>query len=233
MGAPLTEAAIDRLRERIASGALRPGDRLPSEAQLAQQLGASRSTVREAVRALSTARVLEVRRGDGTFVTSLRPELLLDGIAFAVDVLRPDYWLELIQVRRILEGAATALAATRLEAATIDVLRFCLDGMRDAGSHEGLVGFDAQFHATIASASGNATLASMLGGVSSRTIRARVWRGNRDASVIARTLSQHEDILNALIAGDAILAQAAAVIHVATTEAWMRDLWRVAEERPG
>ena len=53
--------------------------------ELATLLGASRNTVREAVRALVTARVLDVRRGDGTYVTSLRPELLLEGIAFAAE----------------------------------------------------------------------------------------------------------------------------------------------------
>ena len=64
--------------------------------------------MREAVRALVTARVLDVRRGDGTFVTSLRPELLFDGIAFAAELLQADYSLELIAVRRILEGPPPA-----------------------------------------------------------------------------------------------------------------------------
>ena len=77
MAAPLTEGAIAKMREMIASGELAPGARLPPEADLASLLGASRNTVREAVRALVTARVLDVRRGDGTYVTSLRPELLL------------------------------------------------------------------------------------------------------------------------------------------------------------
>ena len=73
------------MSEMISSGALVPGAKLPPEADLAEQLGASRSTLREDVRALVTARVLDVRRGDGTYVTSLRPELLLEGIAFAAD----------------------------------------------------------------------------------------------------------------------------------------------------
>ena len=59
-----------------------------------------------------TARVLDVRRGDGTYVTSLRPELLLAGIGAAADLLQDGFTLELVQVRRILEPAATAMAAT-------------------------------------------------------------------------------------------------------------------------
>ena len=100
MAAPLTEAAIAKVREMIASGRLAPGARIPPEAELASQLGASRNTVREAVRALVTARVLDVRRGDGTYVTSLRPELLLEGIGAAVELVQEGFSLELIGVRR-------------------------------------------------------------------------------------------------------------------------------------
>ena len=68
MGAPLTEAAIQQVRDLIAVGQLAPGAKLPPEAELAEMLGTSRGTVREAVRALVTTRVLDVRRGDGTYV---------------------------------------------------------------------------------------------------------------------------------------------------------------------
>jgi GntR family transcriptional repressor for pyruvate dehydrogenase complex len=224
MAAPLTESAITKLRDMISSGDLGPGDRLPPEGELATLLGASRNTAREAIRALVTARVLDVRRGDGTFVTSLRPELLLDGISFAAEMLQTDFSLELIAVRRILEGAATGLAARRMDGPIRSELQACLDQMRTAASHDVLVQYDARFHSIIAGASGNATLASILSGVSSQTIRARVWRGDLDGSVVARTLHEHEDILSALASGDAVLAEAAAVLHVATTEAWIREL---------
>src|SRR5688572_19566117 len=70
----LTDKAIDRIRELIGSGELPPGSKLPSEQQLAADLGLSRNLMREAVKALVVARVLEIRRGDGTYVTSLEPE---------------------------------------------------------------------------------------------------------------------------------------------------------------
>ena len=132
MGAPLTEAAIQQVRDLIATGQLTPGSRLPPEAELADVLGTSRSTVREAVRALVTARVLDVRRGDGTYVTSLRPELLLEGIGAAADLMHDDFTLELVQVRRILEPAATAMAATRINDAVLDELEACLHRMSDS-----------------------------------------------------------------------------------------------------
>jgi GntR family transcriptional repressor for pyruvate dehydrogenase complex len=230
VAAPLTEAAIAKMREMIATGQLVPGARLPPEAELATQLGASRNTLREAVRALVTARVLDVRRGDGTYVTSLRPELLLEGIGFAAEMMQVEFSIDLIVVRRILEPAATAMAAARVDEETIGRLGDLLGRMRDAHSHEELVGFDAEFHSLVAGASGNATLASMLNGVSGRTTRARVWRAVVDEDAEARTIVQHADILRALEARDAPLAEAAALIHVATTEAWIR---RVVGEASG
>jgi GntR family transcriptional repressor for pyruvate dehydrogenase complex len=222
LAAPLTEAAIQKMREMIATGQLLPGARLPPEAELATQLGASRNTLREAVRALVTARVLDVRRGDGTYVTSLRPELLLEGIGFAAEMMQVEFSTDLIVVRRILEPAATAMAAACIDDEAIGRLRELLGQMRSAESQEVMVGFDAEFHSLVAEASGNATLASMLNGVSGRTTRARVWRAVVDDDAVAHTIAQHADILRALEARDAPLAEAAALVHVASTEAWIR-----------
>ena len=223
MAAPLTEAAIANMREMIASGRLEPGSRLPPEAELAGQLGASRNTVREAVRALVTARVLDVRRGDGTYVTSLRPEILLEGIGAAIELVQDGFSLELIGVRRILEPAATAMAASRMDDVTLAALSTRLDRMRVAASESERIEHDAEFHRLVAAASGNGTLASMLNAVSSRTIRGRVWRGVTEEGAGPRSVTQHQDILDALRSRDQDRAAAAALVHVATTEAWFRD----------
>ena len=222
MAAPLTEAAISRIRDLILSGTFPPGSRLPPEHELAAQLGLSRNTAREAVRALATARVLDVRRGDGTYVTSLKPELLLEGIGFAVELMQDDTWLELLEIRRCLEPTATALAAARIDEETLNTLAECLDRMRAARDDEELVVHDAEFHAIVSAASGNQTMASILNGMSSKTFRARVWRALMDADVIDLTIRQHEDIYSAVAAGDTALAQAVATVHVSTTESWFR-----------
>src|SRR5687767_6132373 len=146
MASSLTETAIEKVRELIASGHLAPGERLPPETELAEALGTGRNTMREAVRALVTARVLEIRRGDGTFVTSLRPELLLAGIGAAADLLLDDFTLELVQVRRILEPAATRFAASRITDEQLTELDSLLHGMSTASSHEELVEYDEAFH---------------------------------------------------------------------------------------
>ena len=224
MAAPRTETAIARIRDLIVSGRLVAGSRLPPEHELAAQLGLSRNTAREAVRALVTARVLDVRRGDGTYVTSLTPDLLLEGVGAAVELMRDDGVLEVLEVRRYLEPAATSLAASRIDDAGLGALRATMGRMRQAGDDEQFVAQDASFHARVAEASGNGTLASLLAGLSSRTLRVRVLRAMTSADALQRTIDQHEAIYGALAAGDPNLAHAMAVQHVVTTETWLRQL---------
>src|SRR5204863_3738765 len=81
----LTDEAIDKIKEMIISGRVRPGSKLPREADLAAELGLSRNSLREAVKALSLINVLDVRQGDGTYATSLAPSLLLEALNFIVD----------------------------------------------------------------------------------------------------------------------------------------------------
>jgi GntR family transcriptional regulator, transcriptional repressor for pyruvate dehydrogenase complex len=129
-----TDKAMTRLREMIQSGELPPGAQLPPEQELASELGVGRNIMREAVRALVAARVLEVRRGNGTFVTSLEPRLLLQGISSAVELLRGATMLELTEVRRLFESAATGLAASRMSPRQLAEVRGHLDAMRAAAN---------------------------------------------------------------------------------------------------
>ena len=103
----LTDEAIGKIKEMIISGRVRPGEKLPREADLAAELGLSRNSLREAVKALTLVNVLDVRQGDGTYATSLAPSLLLEALSFIIDFHRDDTVLEFFEVRRILEPAAT------------------------------------------------------------------------------------------------------------------------------
>ncbi|NEE26978.1 FadR family transcriptional regulator, partial [Streptomyces sp. SID7982] len=175
----LTDRAIAQIRELIRSGALPPGSKLPPEQKLAAQLGLSRNLAREAVKALAMARVLEVRRGDGTYVTSLQPSLLLEGLGRAVELLQGDSGalLDLMEVRRLLEPPATALAATRISDGELAEVKRHLDAMLAARDDiEELNAHDAAFHRAIVAATGNESLLTLLEGVSGRTLRARIWR---------------------------------------------------------
>lgn len=223
MAAPATEEAINKMRQLILNGDLPPGSRLPAEYELATQLGLSRNTLREAVRALTTARVLDVRRGDGTYVTSLEPRLLLEGIGFAVELMQEDRALELLELRRILEPAATALAATRLSTAALADLHQCLVTM-ETSHGEPRIMQDIEFHAKIATGSGNATLSSLLSGLSGKTVHARIWHGLLEQHADSRAHEEHQQIYDALADRDPILAHSAAVMHVSNTERWYRRM---------
>jgi GntR family transcriptional repressor for pyruvate dehydrogenase complex len=226
---PVTDVAIDKIKDMIISGELAPGDRLPKEAELAQRLGLSRSSLREAVKALCLIRVLDVRQGDGTYVTSLEPNLLLDAMTFVVDFHRDDTVLDFLAVRRILEPAATALAALHMSEEDIAELGALLDELADAPTVEALVANDLQFHRKIADGSGNPVLCSLLDSLSGPTARARIWRGLTQEGAVARTREQHTAIYEAIAAREPELARSWATVHIAGVEQWLRSTLTPAE----
>ncbi|HEV7896256.1 MAG TPA: FadR/GntR family transcriptional regulator [Planosporangium sp.] len=219
----ITDEAIERIKEMIVSGQLRPGDRLPKEADLANRLGLSRNSLREAVRALSLVRVLDVRQGDGTYVTSLKPELLLDAVSFLADFHRDDSLLHLLEVRRILEPAASAMAAQVMSDEAIGDLGKVLEELDDDADIERLIATDLEFHRRIAVGSGNPVLASLIDNLSVPTVRARIWRGISQEGAAARTHEQHWAIYQAIRARQPELARAWAAVHVAGVEEWLRQ----------
>src|SRR5438309_7422336 len=195
----VTEHAIDKIRERIVSGAWGAGDRLPKESELAAQLGLSRNSLREAVRALSQLRVLEVRQGDGTYVSSLEPGLLLESTGFISHLLLGETAVALYEVRRILEAAAAALAAARIDEKGKGDLELSLEQMRQAQGGEELVEADVAFHAVIARATGNPVLTSLLASLATRTLRVRLWHGRTADDALEVTREEHRRIYEAII----------------------------------
>ncbi|MRG61395.1 FCD domain-containing protein [Agromyces sp. CFH 90414] len=219
----VTDEAILKIKEMIIAGELAPGDRLPPEKELSERLGLSRSSLREAVKALEVIRVLDVRRGDGTYVTSLEPRLLLEAMSFVVDLHDDQSVLEIFAVRRILEPAASSLAAQNADEQALERLRETIDGVDHAADVESLVEHDLEFHRGIADAAGNTYLASLIDSLSSHTVRARIWRGITQQDAVGRTLAEHHAILDAIESGDADLAQALTVVHVSGVEQWLRS----------
>ncbi|HYN95331.1 MAG TPA: FCD domain-containing protein [Pilimelia sp.] len=225
----VTEDTIEKIKQMLVEGELGPGDKLPIERDLAARLGVSRNSLREAVRALTTIRVLQARQGDGTYVTSLAPELLLDSIGFVADLHRDAAVLEFLHVRRVLEPEATALAAARLaddELGRLDQLlgeaeRLAAEPPVD---HARMVANDHAFHSLITGACGNQVLAALITNLSSRTAQARIWRGRTDEDAMRRTLAEHRAIHAALSARDAFRARMYATTHVLGVEDWLRQV---------
>ena len=218
----VTDEAIGKIKEMIISGALQPGDRLPKEPLLAAQLGLSRNSLREAVKALSLLNVLDVRQGDGTYVSSLEPPLLLEALTFILDLHRDESVLELFQVRAILEPAAAAIAAQLMDDRQVAELRALLAEPGEHPTVEELVANDLEFHRRIAAATGNSLLCSLIDSLSGRTARARIWRGLTQDSAVERTMAEHLAIVEALEAGDPETARAWATVHISSVTQWLR-----------
>jgi GntR family transcriptional regulator, transcriptional repressor for pyruvate dehydrogenase complex len=222
MATRATDQAITKIKELISSGEFTAGARMPTERELTQRFGVSRSSLREAVRALTLVGVLEPRVGDGTYVTTLEPELLLTGVGFVSDLVGGSSLLELHQVRRLLEPEATRLATPRLTDEDFEQLAECLARMEAADGPQAYIGADTAFHRVILAACGNATLASLIENLSSGTFRARMWQSLISRDAVEATLESHRAIHRALLARDAETAAAADVMHLAIAEEWLR-----------
>lgn len=158
----LVDQAIEGMRGLLTSGEWRVGARIPPEPALADALGVSRNTVREAVRALAHTGVLEVRRGDGTYVAAPNEVTALVRRQLARTDLR-----HVLEVRHAIESRAAALAAERRTAQDLRVLERALD-RRDravaAQDAEGFVDADADFHLGVVAATHNPLLVELYGG---------------------------------------------------------------------
>jgi GntR family transcriptional repressor for pyruvate dehydrogenase complex len=221
----ITDDALARLRDLILSGELAPGAQLPPEPELAHQLGVSRSSMREAIKALTYMRLVEIRRGLGTFVTGLEPALLLEGVRIAAEAARDESVFEIFEVRRLLEPAVAGIAVARITDEQLTELRGHLDAMRQtAGDPAEFMRHDEAFHDCIAHAAGNSWLEALLRGLATPTIQARTRRLRVGQQVSELTITQHQQIYDALASRDSALAEAASLMHIASTARGLRTL---------
>jgi GntR family transcriptional regulator, transcriptional repressor for pyruvate dehydrogenase complex len=215
-----TDVVVQRIKAMIVDGELEPGSRLPVEHDLAAALGVSRGSLREGVRALAMMGVLETRQGDGTYVTSLDPSVLLAPMGFVVDLAPGHRTKDIAAVRRVLEAEAAARAATRItpdQLAEAESVLAAVEGISEdpgRGDHERMLEADISFHQLVARAAGNTVLEALIEGLSSRTLRTRLWRSYSQQGVTAATHRQHLDILRALAAGDPDRARIAMSMHL-------------------
>ncbi|MBO0981544.1 FadR/GntR family transcriptional regulator [Microbacterium sp. SD291] len=216
------DTALHGLRTLIADGALRPGDRLPSEGELCERLGVSRGSLREAIRMLAALGVLETRHGSGSYVGELRAADLIGSLSLTVGLLPMAGVLELTELRRILEPHAAALAAARMDQDTVDRLALLLDEIEASDDFEKHSRLDHQFHMTISEVAGNDALTSLINVLRSRSRAYRIPDAHDAAELKTHSDEGHRAILRGLAAADPVAASAAASAHVAYTEYWVR-----------
>jgi GntR family transcriptional regulator, transcriptional repressor for pyruvate dehydrogenase complex len=224
-----TDVVVDGIKTMITGGALRAGSRLPIEKDLALELGVSRSSLREGVRALAIMGVLETRQGDGTYVTSLDPSLLLAPMSFLVDLHTDADASYLQSVRRVLETEAAGRAAMTIDddalteaerhLARVDELLLA-QGQPDA---EAFMEADIAFHRVVSHASGNPALEALIEALATRTIRGRMWRAITEDGAMDATHAEHRAIFRALQAHDPDSARLRMGTHLLAVQDFMHD----------
>lgn len=161
--ARLYEQIVQQIEQSIVEGLLNPGDQLPTERELAQQFGVSRTAVREAVKTLTEKGLVEAFSGRGTFVTAPRSQSSrksLDAFFEIGDLEDPAY---LVELREIIEPEVTILAATRIEEQQLAMMRESVAVMdRSMKQPEAYIEADLDFHLALAEAAGNPLILSLL-----------------------------------------------------------------------
>ena len=212
----LSDQLAARLAAHIDDGSLAPGARLPTEQQLADAHGVSRTVVREAVHQLKSQGLLRSRQGSGVFVTdgaSQRPLSFDPAVLESLDAV-----VQVVEVRRALEGEIAALAAERATRRDVTALRQALKAI-DAAVAAGRDGVaeDMAFHRAVAGATGNPQFQRLLGFLEQYLREAmRVTRGNeaRHRAFAESVRAEHQAIVDAIAAGDARAARDAATRHM-------------------
>jgi GntR family transcriptional repressor for pyruvate dehydrogenase complex len=216
----LSDRLALRLAQRIDSGALSPGDRLPTEAQLALEHGVSRTVVREAVHQLRSRDMVVSRQGSGVFVSDRprhKPLLFDPAVLGSVHSV-----VHIVEVRRVLEAEIAALAARRATRAQVAALRKALKAI-DAAVAAGRDGVaeDLAFHRAIGDATGNPQFSLLLGFLEQYLREGmRVTRGNeaRRADFMQAVREEHRAIVEAIAARDAAAARRRATEHLVRGE---------------
>ena len=210
-----TGQAIDGLKDLLLRGEVRPGERLPPEADLAARLGRlAQRAARGGTRPVH-AGVLRTRQGDGTYVAIARARAsMLDGVALYSSLATGSRLAQVLDARRIIEPELTALAAVRIEADDVATLYAYIDVMAAATAETFPIETDVQFHRLIARASGNDLLARLLDALTPITVRPRQWRAIVDSGSLDGQIHQHRAIADAIRAHDPDAARAAALLHV-------------------
>jgi GntR family transcriptional regulator, transcriptional repressor for pyruvate dehydrogenase complex len=211
------EVTIERLAQSIRLGVLVEGDRLPPERELAVTMGVSRSSLREALRALAMLGVADMRHGDGTYLTDLKPDSLMRSVGLVL-AMSDSGLQELFEARKLVEPGLAQLAAERISDAGAAELHRCAEASADAlKDPEAFMWADIELHAKIAQAARNAVLERLLESIAGMGIASR-RRTGRLAPVREQSAHDHREIAAAIAAHDGAAAYAAMLQHLENVE---------------
>lgn len=194
------EEIVEQLKDMISRGELKPGDKLPAEREMAESLGVSRASVREALTALEAIGILDIRPGEGTYVKQTTIAETFESLALVLAVERNPL-AQMMEVRRVIETECAALAAQRATHEQLDRIEESLQCMKTAPTVPQAVEYDLRFHFAIAEATQNTILLRMMNTVAD--LMHHTFRDDREG-LYARTekdrqiIHEHEAIFAAI-----------------------------------
>ena len=213
----LSEEIVIEILKNIKLGKLKPGDKLPPEREFCTMLGVSRPSLREAFRALSIMNILEIRQGAGVFITSLKPELLLEHLDFVFS-LDDSTILELFAARKIVEPGIAKIAAQNISDEEIVELKELVEqAKKHSDDYPKFLEIDIELHKKIAEISKNAFLKRLLASINQLT-RASRTRTGQIPGALKKAAEDHERIMNAIISRDPELAGQTMLAHLENME---------------
>lgn len=214
----LFEGVAQQIQRLIVDGALKPGDMLPPERELAERFDVSRSSVRDAIRTLELIGLVVPRQGEGTVVADVSPEAVVMPIA-SILTRKRELIAELLDIRKMIEPALAARAAERASAEDIARLEDVLRRQREKTQRgEPAVEEDTEFHYLIALAAKNGVVRRVID-VLMRLLRETRARSLQTHGRPERSLAGHKRVLDAIKRRDARAAERAVRRHVEEIEA--------------
>lgn len=218
----LYQGVVDQVVTLVLDGRLAPGARLPSERVLAQDLDISRATVREAIAAMEILGMVDIRQGQGIFISTGRSGDAM--VLHALTLLQDESPREILEVRRAIESRTAFLAASQRNDARVSEMGSILTFMEKELSESGSFNMesDRNFHLTVAKASGSELL-SRFGELALEMTKQRLWLALRsgthqDPRLPLKYHGEHVAILEAIKSGDPERARQAAIGHLDSVE---------------
>jgi len=220
--ATISETIVEQIKEMVLDGQLTPGQKLPSEREFTEILGVSRSSVREAMRSLSSIGLIDIRSGEGTFLND-NTSLLTDH--FQLQCLMKKYSiLELVEARKMIEIEIIKLAVVRGDANDIDfIVERHMETMEKKNSPAEFIKADFNFHMAIAEASQNRYLAEMLSATRELLLEINT-EVIRKPGQIDKVIKTHESIIEAIKSGNINKAQVQMGSHIDMVAVVMDDI---------
>ena len=221
------ETARSGLARMIASGELSAGQLLPSEADLCERFGVSRSSLREAQKMLSVAGVLTSRPGSRSSVSEMKAAQIMSGLEMVMPLLPLDRYLELFSLRELLEGHVAAQSAARMTDEDCDHLMELADELAATPPSDLAQTLDADFHTMIIRGAGDEMIASLLEVIRRRGRDYRMFEMSRGEELKTISDHAHREIAEAIKNRDPESARYLSMQHVRVTRAWLQSM------RPG